>query len=99
MKYKKKGIQSQYYGKPPVLNEQQEVLENLYGRHKVAVSITIPIGLYGKLGALKDEWEQNRSVFMSFLIHQGYIRLLEQMKNKDEEIKHGESPTYQPVQD
>jgi len=76
-----------HYGKEkkkvPLLFEQSETLATLYGQAKIAVSITLPVGLYNRLESVKIQWEQNRSVFLSYLIHQGFIR----MKSMQEPIK------------
>ncbi len=84
---KKKGIQNIHFGKDkkkaPLLFEQSETLSTLYGPAKIAVSITLPVGLYNRLESVKIQWEQNRSVFLSYLIHQGFIR----MKSMQEPIK------------
>jgi len=61
--------------KAPLLFEQSETLSALYGQAKIAVSITLPVGLYNRLESVKIQWEQNRSVFLSYLIHQGFVRL------------------------
>jgi len=76
---KKKGIQNIHFGATkkeiPLLFEQSETLSALYGQAKIAVSITLPVGLYNRLESVKIQWEQNRSVFLSYLIHQGFIRM------------------------
>jgi len=76
--------------KAPLLFEQSETLTSLYGQSKIAVSITLPVGLYNRLESVKIQWEQNRSVFLSYLIHQGFVRL----KSLQEPVKEGGETTH-----
>jgi len=85
---RKKGIQNIHFGsksKVPLLDDENEILKTLYDQAKIAVSITMPVGLYNRLQVIKPQWEQNRSVFLSYLVHQGFTRM-KSMKDSPSEV-------------
>jgi len=91
MPYKPKGFANINYGsKGSVgrlsrvqvpLNEleitMKSTLDDLYGSTRVAMSLTLPLGLITRLMQAQPATQGNRSEFTAYCVHQGLTRLIE----------------------
>lgn len=57
--------------------ELSNVMELSYGDTKASVCLTVPQGLLSKLETVRALYNVNRSLFYSYLMHQGLVRQLE----------------------
>jgi len=63
----------------------KETLNELFHGPRTAATFTIPLKLLGMIARLAIFYNCNRSELVSFLIHQGIVRLKEVSENEQEQ--------------
>jgi len=90
MKKKKKKTESHFMNKEQSqkdliynvsIREMVETLDELYGKDRIVLTITLPYGLKAKVLELYPMLEDNKSGVLAYIINQGIARTLEKYHN------------------